>query len=355
MIVDILIAQTGNGAENVADNALAIAKEIDLAMAGTWKDTLTGPLYRIICNYGASVMAFGFFFGVAAMLRSEMHKQSQTPSVPAEKMIIFFMLALLLGSPASRGKFVGELSMFSHRQFQNAGNGLLSQVRDGIQYDLTQQAQTKTYMEAVIPQQVDDCLGIEDVPKRDFCLQRLDDKIKGETSQYPQQAWAARLYERWHKEINAYVSSKYKDPWDPVGDLTKGGAAIVGGLGQGVSYLLIQSLLVSVGTAFLYGMSQIALISYQILPIFIGLSPFSDDFKSAKVAVGGIIGIEGAPILYKIFTANVSQTILNSSSTDPLTMPLLLAAVAVAMALALVAGGGVGLVQIFSSFGGSRR
>jgi hypothetical protein len=355
MIIDILIAQTGNGAASVADNSLAIAKEIDLAMAGTWKDTLTGPLYRIVCNYGAGIMGFGCLFGIAATLRSEMHKQTPTPSITVETMIIFAVIALMLGTPVNRGKFLGEFSMFSHRQFQNAGNALLSQVREGIQYDLTQQAQTKTYMEAVIPQQIDDCLGIDDVQKRDFCLQRLDDKIRGETEQYPQQAWARQLYERWHQDINRALSNQNRDPWDPIGDMVRTGGAIVGGLGQGASYLIIQSLLVSVGTAFLYGMSQIALIAYQVLPLFIGLSPFSQDFTSAKVAIGGIIGIEGAPILYKVLTANVSQTILNSSSIDPLTMPLLLAAVAVAMALALVAGGGVGLVQIFASFRGARQ
>lgn len=355
MILDILIAQTGNGAANVTNNALAIAKEIDLAMAGTWKDTLTGPLYKIVCNYGAGIMGFGCLFGIAANLRSEMHKQTPTPSMTVETMIVFALIALMLGTPLNRGKLLGEFSMFSHRQFQNAGNALLSQVRDGIQNDLTQQAQTKTYMEAVIPQQIDDCLSIDDVPKRDFCLQRLDDKIKGETEQYPQQAWAKQLYDRWHEQINGFLSSKNKDPWDPIGDAVRTGGAVVGGLGQGVSYMLIQSLLVSVGTAFLYGMSQIALIAYQVLPLFVGLSPFTEGFTSAKVAIGGIIGIEAAPIMYKLLTANVSQTMLNSSSIDPLTMPLLLAGVAVGMALALVAGGGVGLVQIFASFRGSRQ
>jgi hypothetical protein len=354
MLFNLLFAASGdgNGAANIANNSLAIARELDIALQTTWKTTLTGPLYTAICNIGAGILAFGAFYGLASVLRREMHKNSVTPFISAEKIVVVMVLVLLLGTPVSRGKGLSELSFFAHRQFQNAGNSLLSNISKDIQSDINQQAQTKTNLESIIPQKIQACWEIDDKEKRDFCLQRLDDSIKGETQQYAQQGWASQLYERWHKDINDGLSAEKQDEWDPVGSLTNGAASIVGGIGQGVAYSIIQSVLITFGTAFLYVINQAALISFEVLPIFIGAAPFSEDFQSIKVSVGGICALEGAGILYKIIVAQVSLTVLNSPPNDPLLTPLMLAVVAIAMSLALVAGGGVGLISIFSSVSG---
>jgi hypothetical protein len=355
MLFNLLLAASGpdgNGAANIANNSLAIARELDIALQTTWKTTLTGPLYTAICNIGAGILAFGAFYGLASVLRREMHKNSVTPFISAEKIVVAMVLVLLLGTPVSRGKGLSELSFFAHRQFQNVGNSLLSNISKDIQSDINQQAQTKTNLESIIPQKIQACWEIDDKEKRDFCLQRLDDSIKGETQQYAQQGWASQLYERWHKEINDGLSAEKQDEWDPIGSLTNGAASIVGGIGQGVAYSIIQSVLITFGTAFLYVINQAALISFEVLPIFIGAAPFSEDFQSIKVSVGGICALEGAGILYKIIVAQVSLTVLNSPPNDPLLTPLMLAVVAIAMSLALVAGGGVGLISIFSSVSG---
>jgi hypothetical protein len=355
MSLHLLLAEAtgGNGALDIINNSKGIAQEIDLAMSGTYIKTLTGPLYKDICNLGAGVMLLAGLYGLAATARAEMHKSAITPLLSTEKMIVIFALLLLMGSPVNRGKALGELSLFSHRQFHNIGNTFLKNTAQDIQYNVNQQAQTKIHLETIVPNEIEKCVAIDDIPKRNFCLQRLDDKLKGETEAYPQEGWAKQLYDTWHNEISeSQVGTDESHEFDPLGDIGKASGSVIGGLGQGVAYLVIQGVLVSIGSAFIYGVTQVTLISYEILPVFFGLALFSEEYKSAKIALGGVAGLEGALILYKILNANIAQTVLNSPPNDPLLMPMVLAGLALGLSVALVAGGGLGILQIFASFGG---
>jgi hypothetical protein len=354
VFLHFFIAQStgGNGAGEIIKNAQTIAREIDIAMSGTFIDTLKGPLYKEVCTLGAGVLLFAGLFGLAAVLRSEMHKQAFTPLIPVEKIIVIFILVLLLGAPVNRGKALGELSLFSHRQFQTIGNNLLGNISAGIESDVAQQAQTKLQWETLIPGEVEKCLTINDLPKRDFCLQRLDDRIRGETESYSQAGWAKQLYDRWHSEINGWLSENTKEPWDPLGDIGKGLSSAAGGIGQGVAYLVIQGVLVAIGSGFIYADTQVTLISYLVLPVFLGLALFSEEYTAAKVGLGGVAALEGASILYKILNANIALTVLNSPPNDPLLMPVVLAGLAIGLSLALIGGGGLGIFQIFASLGG---
>jgi hypothetical protein len=270
-------------------------------------------------------------------------------SVTTEKVVIVIMILILIGAPVNRGKLLGTVVLAAHDVMVGITDELVSKLSANVDGDVIDQAQTKSALETQIPQEIEECLSIDDIPKRDFCLLRTDDKLKAFLSDYPNQGWALQTYELYHKFINNSLSENSKDPFDPLGDIGKSFNSVVGGVGQGLAFQVIRSVLISFGSGYLILLEHGMLLTGLVCPLFLGVSLSSQEFDAIKAWALCYFGLGAALTMYKIVLGLVSLTILNSPPNDPLVMPLVLTIGSIFLSMILIGGGGVAI------FGGITR
>jgi hypothetical protein len=263
--------------------------------------------------------------------------------------MIVMMIVILLGTPVERGKLLGDLGLKSHDTMVGITDELVSNLSSTIQGNVIDQAQKKAALEAEIPQQIEECWGIDDVEKRDFCLLRVDDALKAGLSNYPNEGWALQTYERYHEVINSSLSAQSQDDWDPLGDVIGGINSATGAIGQGIAFQIIRSVLISFGSAYLVLLEHGMLLTFLVVPLFLGVALMSQGFDPVIAWAMCYFGLGAALAMYKIVLGLVSITILNSPPNDPLIMPLVLSIGSIFLSLILIGGGGVAI------FGGLTR
>ena len=349
-LVSAASADSADAARDILDQSVSVGKEIQIAIKDSWTLILTGPLFVDICTLGAIVMALLVGAWAILWLNGNFNpNDSKAVALSAEQLFCAIFLAILLGTPVERGKLLGTFALASHEVFNGVTDQLVANLQSNIQGDIIAQASIKNSLESAVPQDIQACAAIDDVKKRDFCLQRTDDRYKSILSTYPNQGWAAQLYERIHSTINAALSKDSQNAWDPLGDIASGASSYVGALGQGAATLVIRGALLSFGTAFIVALEHSLLLTAMVCPIFIGWAFSSLAFEPFLAWILGYIGVGSALGMYKIILGVVSLTILKSPPNDPLLYPMVIAVFGVPLTLILVGGGGLAI------FGGISR
>jgi hypothetical protein len=345
-----IFADSGNAAQDIIEQNTKVGQEIQIAMRQTWLDVLQGPLFVSVCNIGAILAGLCLVFFFFVWLKSVANPNDPAVmSVSTEKIVIVLIIFLLIGAPVNRGKLLGTVVLAAHDVMVGITDQLVGQLSANIKGDIFAQANKKNTLETDIPQQIDECLAIDDVAKRDFCLLRTDDILKAELSNYANQGWAQQTYERFHKSINDFLSENSNDQWDPLGDIGKGVNAATGALGQGIVFQIIRSILISFGSGYLILLEHGMLLTGLVCPLFLGVSLSSQEFDAIKAWAMCYFGLGAALTMYKIILGLVSLTILNSPPNDPLVMPLVLTLGSIFLSMILIGGGGVAI------FGGITR
>jgi hypothetical protein len=344
------MGDSANAAKDVLEQNVKVGQEIQIAMKQTWIDVLQGPLFISVCNIGAMlagicllIFFFIWFKGIASP------DDKAVLAITVEKMLIVTMIFILIGAPTNRGKLLGTVVLQGHDVMVGMTDQLVGSLSSTIQGDIVQQAQKKSQLETEIPQKIEECFVINDQAKRDFCLQRVDDLMKGGLSDFSNQGWAQQTYERYHKVINEALSNDSQDKWDPIGDLGKTVNSATGAIGQGLVFQIIRSILISFGSGYLIALEHGMLLTGLVCPMFLGVALSSIGFDAIIAWFMCYGGMGAALTTYKIILGLVSLTILNSPPNDPLIMPLVLTFGSIFLSLILIGGGGVAI------FGGLTR
>ncbi len=247
-----IFAQSGKAAQEIIEQNTKVGREIQIAMKQTWLDVLQSPLFISVCNIGAILAGLCLLLFFFVWLKSVANPNDPAVmSVTTEKIVIVIMIFILIGPPVNRGKLLGTVVLAAHDVMVGITDELVSNLSANIDGDIIDQAQIKSALETQIPQEIEECLTIDDIPKRDFCLLRTDDKLKALLSDYSSQGWALQTYERFHADINNLLSSDSKDAWDPLGDYQGAVKSLWGGIGQGLAFQVIRSVLISFGSGYL--------------------------------------------------------------------------------------------------------
>lgn len=345
-----IFAQSGKAAQEIIEQNTKVGREIQIAMKQTWLDVLQGPLFISVCNIGALLAGLCLVWFFFVWLKSVANPNDPAVmSVTTEKVVIVIMIFILIGAPFNRGKLLGTVVLAAHDVMVGITDELVSKLSAKVNGDVLDQANRKTELETQIPQQIEECLTIDDIPKRDFCLLRARDKLKAELDEFSNIGWAQKTYETYQKIINNSLSENSKDPFDPLGDIGKSFNSSVGGIGQGLAFQVIRSVLISFGSGYLILLEHGMLLTGLVCPLFLGISLSSQEFDAIKAWALCYFGLGAALTMYKIILGLVSLTILNSPPNDPLVMPLVLTLGSIFLSLILIGGGGVAI------FGGLTR
>ena len=354
-VSDLGLNANQNAAKDIIQQNAAVGREIQIATQQTWVQVLQGALFVAICNVAAIIFGLSFLVLMFIWLRKALHPKSDLSAVTIEKIVAVALIALVIGTPVNRGKLLGTLVLQSHYVQDGIANSIVSNLSGDVQGDIRSQASAKGEIESSFPQEVERCLGVDDLKKRDYCLLRADDKVKGQLQPYRNTGWAQSLYERYHKVINDAVSSDSQDKWDPLGDAGNAVSTALGNVGGVISYLVIRGFLLALGSAYLLLLQYAGMLTGLVSPFFISASMVSDQYQPAIMWAICYFGIGFAGILYKIVLGLVSLTILNSPPSDPLVMPMLLSIGALFLSIVLTRAGGIAILSGIGNFASGRR
>jgi hypothetical protein len=359
MMVHLFLAQAGNASQNAAQDIIkqneAIGREIQIATQQTWIDVLQGPLFVSICNVAAILFALSFLAFGLIWLRHALHPKSTLGMVTFEKIFVVALITILIGTPVNRGKLLGSVVLNLHYVQIGVANFIVSGLSGEVQKDIIGQAGAKQEVELIFAQETEKCLNVDDAKKRDFCLLRVDDRIKGLLTDYQNTGWAQELYDRYHRAIQDLVSKNSKEEWDPLGSVATAASNVIGGIGGGVSYLVIRGVLLSLGSAYLLTLEYAGMLTGLICPFFISATLVKDQYDPLGMWAVAYFGIGFATILYKIVLGLVSLTILKSPPTDALVMPMVLSIGAIFLSIILTRAGGIAILSGAGSFVSGRR
>ncbi len=352
---DLGLDANSNAAKDIIQQNEALGREIQLATQQTWVQVLQGPLFVAICNVAAIFFGLSFLVLMFIWMRKALHPKGDLASVTIEKIVAVALIAIVIGTPVNRGKLLGAVVLQSHYVQDGIANSVVSNLSSDVQGDVIAQGNAKQEIESTFPQEVEKCLGVDDLKKRDYCLLREDDKVKGQLIDYQNTGWAQSLYERFHKVINDAVSSDSQDKWDPLGDAGKAISNTLGNVGGGISYLVIRGFLLALGSAYLLLLQYAGMLTGLVSPFFISAGLVTDRYEPIVMWAIAYFGIGFAGMLYKVVLGLVSLTILNSPPSDPLVMPMLLSIGAIFLSIVLTRAGGIAIISGVGSFVSGRR
>ncbi len=344
-----------NAAKDIIEQNQAVGREIQIATQQVWSDVLQGPLFLSICNVSVILFAISFLVLLFRWVRGRLHDKVETAANTVEKLMAVALIALLFGTPVNRGRLLGTIGLQSHAVTDGASNLVVKNISSTVKGDVIAQATAKASIEAEFPQSVESCLGIDDVKKRDFCLLRIDDKVKGDLQVYRGNGWSEELYNRYHNYIQTRISNDSKDDFDPLNTVGSVVQSAVGAIGGGVAYLVIRGVLISVGSAYLMILQYAGILTVLVSPFFIGAAFYANAYQPVLMVSICFFGIGFANMLYKIVLGLVSLTVLKSPPSDPLVFPMIISIGAIPLSIWLTRAGGIAILSGVGSYVGSRK
>lgn len=354
-VSNIGLDANSNAAKDIIEQNQTVGREIQIATQQVWPDVLQGPLFLSICNVSAILFGLSFLVLLFRWVRGRLHDKVETAANTVEKLMAVALIVLLFGTPVNRGKLLGTIALQSHAVMDGVSNLVTSNLSSTVKGDVISQATAKASIEAEFPQAVESCLGIDDVKKRDFCLLRIDDKVKGELQAFRGNGWSEELYNRYHNYIQARVSNDSKDDFDPLNAVGSAVQSAVGALGGGIAYLVIRGVLISFGSAYLMILQYAGILTALVSPFFIGAAMYASAYQPVLMVTVCFFGIGFANMLYKIVLGLVSLTVLKSPPSDPLIFPMIISIGSIPLSLSLTRAGGIAILSGVASYVGSKK
>lgn len=349
------LGANADAAKSIIEQSNAVGREVQLATDTTWEQILSGPLFLACCNLGAIIFGLSILVAGVLWVASTVDPQRELPTITLEVLFISILIAILLGTPANRGKLLGEVTLQVHKVKDGAANLVVSSLSAEVGKDVIGQAQAKSAIESSFPVELETCLAIDDVKKRDFCLLRADDQIKSGLIRYQNTGWAQTLYERYHNVIQQSLTRESKDKFDPLATAGKVVGGALGAITGGASVLFMRGFLISIGTAYLWLLGLADILTGLVLVFFIAAALFSKTYNPAVVGIMAFLGVGFANLFYKLTLGIASLAVLNSPPTDPLIFPLIITLGGIPLSIWLVRAGGLSIVGGVGSFVRSRR
>jgi hypothetical protein len=344
-----------NAAKDIIEQNQSVGREIQIATQQVWPDVLQGPLFLSICNVAAILFALSFLVLLFRWVRGRLHDKVETAANTIETLMAVALIVLLFGTPVNRGRLLGTIALQSHAVIDGGSNFVVKNLSSTVQGDVIAQASAKASIEAEFPQSIESCLGIDDVKKRDFCLLRVDDKVKGDLQAFRGNGWSEELYNRYHNYIQTRISKDSKDDFDPLNTVGSVVQSAVGAIGGGVAYLVIRGVLISFGSAFLMILQYAGILTALVSPFFIAAAFYASAYQPILMWAVCFFGLGFVNLLYKIVLGLVSLTVLKSPPSDPLIFPMIISIGSIPLSIWLTRAGGIAILGGVASYASSRK
>ncbi|WP_250126332.1 hypothetical protein [Chroococcidiopsis sp. CCMEE 29] len=331
-------------ASDILQSNAEVSKAVSDSLSQTWKTTIEGPLYAEVAAIGAAIAVLCIGLWAANWLRATL--DSEIPPRAFTELVVPILIVMLLGNPANRGTFFGQVTLGLHNGMNGVSNQILEKLSQDFSKDVVDRAGVKVSAQAIAADALKQCAQEKDENTRNACFNNADKKLQDLLSPYQNEKWAQELYWHLRDQIAAAQGSGYGNS-----DFI---ARLFGGLSTAINPITTQAamgLLMIVGAAFVWFVQIAQLLTAILGPLFLGASLLPVPGKPIVLWLTGFLGLGLADLAYKIVVALAAITVLNSGSSDPLIFPLIAGIFGPILALGMASGGGLALFASFSRVG----
>ncbi len=344
-----------------------------------WDDTINSDLFIRICAMGA---AFGLLALSVFAYQWIEYQMGQRGYLDWSTIIIPLFLVILLAKPTGK---VPILKNLNHKNppligrvllgARNMGNDLSAELLNDLSQNLTASqasdvAAGKTMIQLIAADAVKTCAEITEKQVRDDCFLAAEQQIIKLVNQYrpigmnPITNVLNLVKENWATKLGRESIEKIKDAQGTSYATSRWFGRLFGGFGatfQATSNSFgMPIFFLSMGYAFYWVLELIALLTALTNPLFLGMSLYSFRHEPFVRSLSMFLGVWLARFSYAIIIGFTGLLMSNPDLTAPvLLFPLIAGFFGPILALIMGAGGGLGMLSVFSgaalfSFGNSR-
>jgi hypothetical protein len=332
-------------ASDILLNNADVSKAVFDSFSQTWKTTIEGPLYAEVAAIGAAIGVICIGLWTAHWLRATL--DSEIPGRAFTELVVPVLIVILLGSPANRGTFFGQITLGLHTGMNGVSSQILVKLNQNLANNVISQAGAKNDAQAIAADALKQCAYEKDQETRDTCFNNASKTIHDLLFPHRGEEWARVLVQ----ELDAQIAAAQGDGYANSDFFVR----LFGGLGSAINPVTTTAamgLLMLIGAGFQWFLEITALLTAIIGPLCLGASLLPIPGKPIILWLTSFLGLGLAKLSYNIVVALAAITVLNAGpNSSPMIFPLIAGIFGPILALGMASGGGLALFASFSRVG----